>query len=547
MSTEEVEVAQGEREARILVLDDEPDVAMMVADWLREADPAWQVVSETDPEEALRRAGEEPFDCIVTDLVMPRLDGLAFAERVRERDGEVPLIAISGRSNLSAGIQALRMGFADFLQKPFDLEEVQRAVSRSLRRRRRQATAGHRLAELTETNARLEAEQAQLSQKLEIASHDLVLSNKRLARQLEEVARTADAARSLMGIVELEDLLGLAAELVGDAASCRTASIALFDPGEAAVGLLVRAYPDGDDSGPTLCWLRSPIRSGIMCRAAQARRAVHVESVGDSVLIDPQEKDLWPEGRLLAVPILYQETPVAVAVLHRTPGQPKFESQDIRRVAGLVKTMGPPILTAKVHHRQRCQMYAAMECVAEGAEERDPYRRGHGARVQAYAQPVGEALQLPQAQIGALQIASRLHDIGYVAVPESAFCHPGPLTEDQWALVRRHPEAGERFLKPLDFFGEVGAIIRAHHESYDGTGYPDGKAGTEIPPVARIIAVADAFDAMTSPRPYRAALSIQEALERLRQVSGQQFDPEAVEAFVGLPLESLASIQAAFR
>jgi response regulator RpfG family c-di-GMP phosphodiesterase len=547
MSVATVETAREGPQARILVVDDEADVAMMVADGLRQADPSWYVVSETDPKAAVGRAVEEPFDCVVTDLVMPQMGGLELARQVRAHREDVALLAISGHGDLAASIEALRLGFADFLQKPFDLEDLGRAVRRTLRQRRSRLTAGERVAQLAQTSARLEAERTQLDQKLEIASHDLVLSSKRMARQLDEVARTADVARALMGVIELEDLLGLCAELVGDGAESRTSSIALYEPSEAAVGLLVRAYPDGADSPPALCWLRTPIRTGILCRAAQSRRTVHVESVGDSVLVDPQEKDLWPEGQLLAVPIVFQEAAVAVAVLHRMPGEPKFTSHDIKRASALVKIMGPAILTAKVHHRQRCQTYAALEAVAEGVEERDPFRRGHGSRVQAYAQPVGEALGLPQREVGALQIASRLHDIGHVVVPESAVCHAGPLTEDQWRLVRRHPEAGERFLKPLDFFGEVGAIIRAHHESYDGTGYPDGKAGTEIPPVARIIAVADAFDAMTSPRPHRPPLAAREAVEKLSSLSGQQFDPEAVEAFVGLSPALLENIQAAFR
>ncbi|MBE3135049.1 MAG: HD domain-containing protein, partial [Acidobacteria bacterium] len=172
---------------------------------------------------------------------------------------------------------------------------------------------------------------------------------------------------------------------------------------------------------------------------------------------------------------------------------------------------------------------------------------GHSRRVLAYAMPIAAALELPQAQIGAVQIAARLHDLGRLVMPESIITQPGPLTEAQWQVVRSHPVVGADFLQPFDFFGEVGQIIRAHHESYDGTGYPDLKAGEEIPLVARVIAVADAFDAMTSRRSYRDALTVDEALDQIRRLAGQQFDPQVAEALLAMSPDLLREIQATYR
>jgi HD-GYP domain-containing protein (c-di-GMP phosphodiesterase class II) len=188
-------------------------------------------------------------------------------------------------------------------------------------------------------------------------------------------------------------------------------------------------------------------------------------------------------------------------------------------------------------------MYATLEAIADGLEQRDPYFKGHSLRVLAYAQQISPALELSQAQIGALQIAARLHDIGRITIPDAVTDHEGPLTDEQWEIVRQHPVAGERFLKSLDFIGEVAEIVRAHHESYDGTGYPDLLAGDEIPLVARVLAVADSFESMTSARPYRPAMSVEAALEHLEKMAGQQFDPQVVEAFLALPREALEQIQ----
>jgi HD-GYP domain-containing protein (c-di-GMP phosphodiesterase class II) len=234
---------------------------------------------------------------------------------------------------------------------------------------------------------------------------------------------------------------------------------------------------------------------------------------------------------------------MGVAVLHRPADAEDFSAQGIKDVTELAKVMGPAIMTAKMHHHQRCQIYATLESITEAVENRDPYLKGHSLRVLAYAQQIAPAIELTQPQIGALQISARLHDLGRIIIPEFVVNHPGPLSPEQRETVRCHPETGANFLKALDFFGEVAEIIRAHHESYDGTGYPDMRAGNEIPVVARLLAIADAFDAMTSPRPYRAVMSIEAALEQIRQLAGQQFDPQMAEAFLALPQETLEGIQ----
>lgn len=542
MSASSAEVIRSDVEARILVVDDEPEIATLVAESLREADPAWHVDVETDANRALEHLKEEPFDCLVTDLIMPTLGGLNLAEQALALHENLAMIAITGRGSLETSIEAMRMGFADYIPKPFDLDVIQKAVCRTLHRHRQQTAFENRFAELAETKVRLEANQAQLTQKLDIASHDLVLSNKRMARQMEDLAAAADVARSLMGVIELEDLLGLCAEMLGDRVACQTSTVVLYEPQESSIGLMVRARPDSDDP-PTLCWLRTPIRSGILVRAAQAQKSIHVNDLTQSVLAGSQERELWREGRLLVVPIPLHDQSIGVAALHRLPAGEDFSVQDIKRITELAKIMGPAVLSAKMHHGQRCRVYASLESIAAAVETRDPYLKGHSERILGYTQPLVAALELSQPQVGALQIAARLHDIGHIVIPDAAINHPGPLTEAQWELVRQHPVAGAEFLKSLDFFGEVGLIIRGHHESYDGTGYPDRKAGEEIPLVSRLLAVADAFDSMTSPRPYREAMDMDEAIDQIRRLSGQQFDPRVVEAFANISKATLADIQ----
>jgi len=546
MSAASAEVLEAQEQTRILVVDDEPEAASLITDALAGADPGWCVETETNASQALERLTHESFDCLVTDLLMPDVGGLHLAEQARAVNEHLALIAITGCGTVDTSVEALRLGFDDFLEKPFDLDEIKQAVGRSLAARRQQEARDSRFAELAQAKTRLETSNAQMAQKLDVASHDLVLSTRRMARQLDETATRADVARTVMGIIELEDLLGLCAELMGERVACQSCTVALYEMHENAVGLLVRARPESDDP-PALSWLRTPITEGVMCRAAMSGKTVHVDDVPASSLLDDQERDLWRDGQLLVVPIPLQGMTLGTVVLHRGASDEPFNPLDVKTLTLLAQIVAPAIQTAKLHHRQRCQVYATLELVVDAVEDRDGYLKGHSARVLAYSMPLALALELPQPQIGAVQIAARLHDIGRLAIPDSAINHQGPLDEAQLELMRRHPDVGAGFMEPLDFFGEVGEIVRSHHESYDGTGYPHMKAGEEIPIVARIIAVADAFDAMTSPRPHREAMDVQSAREQIRRLAGQQFDPSVAEVFLTLPVGVLTDIRASYR
>jgi HD-GYP domain-containing protein (c-di-GMP phosphodiesterase class II) len=164
----------------------------------------------------------------------------------------------------------------------------------------------------------------------------------------------------------------------------------------------------------------------------------------------------------------------------------------------------------------------------------DPSLAGHSQRVRRYAYLLAAALGLNRQETRRLAWAAQLHEVGKVVVPRSILMKPGPLTPAEHRRVREHPAAGERLAAACVGEPEVLAAIRSHHERFDGHGYPDGLAGRQIPHLARVLAVADGFDAMTSPRPYRAALSRPEALDELRRAAGTQYDGPVVEAFLAL-------------
>ena len=162
----------------------------------------------------------------------------------------------------------------------------------------------------------------------------------------------------------------------------------------------------------------------------------------------------------------------------------------------------------------------------------DPRLDRHATAVSELARAVGATLGIEPGALDQLALAAELHDIGKIAVPRTILQKPGPLTPKEWEVVRRHPVIGERIVSSIPPLRPLAGLVAASHESFDGSGYPDGLAGEAIPLGARVILVCDAFDAMLSDRPYRRPLSPEQALTELRRCAASQFDPVVVEAFL---------------
>ena len=169
--------------------------------------------------------------------------------------------------------------------------------------------------------------------------------------------------------------------------------------------------------------------------------------------------------------------------------------------------------------------------LANAIELRDQYTRGHVERVRDHAQILGKQIGLTPIEMDQVYYGSLLHDIGKIHIPESVLKKPGPLSEDEWVEMKKHPIIGVEMVKDIPYLAPSIPVIRSHHERWDGKGYPDGLAAEEIPLVARIVTVADSLDAMCTSRPYQHALSVDQAYEEILRGSGIMYDPSIVRAF----------------
>lgn len=245
------------------------------------------------------------------------------------------------------------------------------------------------------------------------------------------------------------------------------------------------------------------------------------------------------------VPRLREVDPQAEIVLLTAASDPGM------RLPGVVEQLAKPVDLADVlaavrrgvlrhaglHEEQyevRILVESAVAALVVALEVRDPHLRGHSARVAELAAAIATAAGLPLLEVADIRLAGHLHDVGKIGIPDALLHKPGPLSDAEFAIVREHPDLGARILASMTQLGPVIEYVRHHHERWDGTGYPGGLAGDAIPRGARILAVAEIFDALTTPRPYQRTLTPREALARVQELSGSWLDPEAHRALLAV-------------
>ena len=187
-------------------------------------------------------------------------------------------------------------------------------------------------------------------------------------------------------------------------------------------------------------------------------------------------------------------------------------------------------------YRQLQETYrTTLEALGSALDTRDVGTEAHSRRVHGYALAIARECGVPEADMTDLAHGTLLHDIGKIGIPDAILLKPGPLTKEEWLIMRRHPEIGKRLIESIPFLRGAVPIVYCHHEKWDGAGYPQGLKGEEIPLGARIFSVVDALDAMTFDRPYSKAISFEAARAEIKRSAGSHFDPQVVEAFFRVP------------
>ncbi len=479
---------------RVLLVDDNPPTL----DFLTELFSAHGslVSPAATAEQALDLLSDHEFDLVVADIMLPGLSGLDLLRAVKGGPSETPVVLITGLPSVNSAVFGLRYGAYDYLSKPFSVAEVQRLLQRV--RTDRERGIGHAPPGLREEVARRQLGMEGLFRIGALALADV--DPGALVDTLLDY--TLQGLRSQAALLVLRDQDENCTPLSRGRAALvdqlRSLSRAAFDQ-------LVRA---GGTEVVTLAGPEQPVvaLATALPMGGTARGLLCVGRDRQSGAFLPDETEFLRA---------YAQT--AALALQKTLLRDQAESEPIEIMSVFVTAL-------------------------ESLESKDPSLRGHSARVSLYAGEVALALGLPRAQVAVTRRAGLLHDLGKLALPDAVLLKPGSLTTEEYALVQRHPVMGGRILRRLPVFVDEAEAVEHHLERYDGSGHPGALTGDAIPLAARILSVADAFDAMTSPRPYRPALSQEATLDELTRSAGTQFDPAVVQAFAAVPRARLTEI-----
>jgi putative nucleotidyltransferase with HDIG domain len=252
------------------------------------------------------------------------------------------------------------------------------------------------------------------------------------------------------------------------------------------------------------------------------------------------------EGTMSSVLCVLLRTPrkrLGVLHLDRGPIEEPFTKEDMHLADALAAHVSAGIESAQLLRKQRELFYSTIMVLADVVEVRDPYTGGHTRRVTEYSALLAQELEVSAKELHLIRTGTPLHDIGKIGIDDAILRKPGKLTPGEFEIMKTHTVKGAKILETVADLAEVIPIVRSHHERWDGGGYPDGTAGEHTDRLARIVAVADAFDAMTSDRPYRKGMSAEIAFAEVEKMRGKQFDPQVADAFLAIKQRIIQEMQ----
>ncbi|MGH7324195.1 MAG: HD domain-containing phosphohydrolase [Candidatus Rokuibacteriota bacterium] len=480
-------------EFRILAVDDQAPILKFLKSAL--SGPACVVSGASTAEQALALIAREPFDLVISDITMPGLSGLDLLRAIKSRQPETPVILITGSPTVDSAVFGLRHGAYDYLAKPFSAPEVRALVDRVREDRARFPRPLSQAAGLAEDLAR-----RQLGLEVFLRIGELALQGMAPQPFVEQVLR--DTLQSLAG----------------------DAAVMLIRDGEAG-------FTTHHAGEPALVkQLLSHLRPALdRLVAASGRQTLALTGPGD------------PYTALAAmIPGLQQ--PTGVLCLGRNARTRAFLPDEKELLLGFAQNTALALERMRLGQNVERNLVNTITAFVNAIESKDRYLKGHSARVSLYAGEIATVMGLGSENTLLVCRGAILHDLGKLAILDPILSKPGVLTPEEYQLMKDHVEVGYKILKPLGFLDREALAVRHHHERFDGLGYPDGLVGEDIPLIARVVTTADAFDAMTSDRPYRKALPFETAIAEIERGSSTQFDPAAAEAFLAIPRQRLLDI-----
>ena len=491
--------------SRVLIVDDEPQVIQFLAE-LYQASGA-EVLSCADGRQALEMARREQPDLVLLDVMMPGMDGYEICRALKEdeRTQRIPVIMITGLGELDHKLKGLDAGADDFLTKPVNSTEL--------------LTRSRTLIRVKKLNDDLEGAYRSLA---DIASY-----TNTLLRRFDPSG--FDAHQSLGGLMEF--LLG-----PGASAQSRPQRVLLLSRGEDQTWeawryqrqdtIILRHHLGGHLPGEVV----EPIFLGqesVFCNRDDECYRRMVQAPLWEMINEPAPRDNM---------VAYHTASVAVLAIDSDKTVGSYEAQVLSAMVATIH-MFLQTISGQMHEVERAFFYT-IESLARAAESHDEDTANHIVRVKRYAQALGRALGHDEDWVTIMGYSAQMHDVGKLHVHPDILRKPGPLTASEWEEVKRHTIYGVRILGDHPRLAMAREVALNHHEHWDGTGYPQGLAETDIPLSGRICMMADVYDALRSVRPYKPPYSHERALAIIRggdqRLQPQWFDPQVLQAFLDI-------------
>ncbi len=476
---------QEKKKGVILVVDDEFSIREILSDVL--SNEGFTIYTAENGIEALKIIHELTPDLVITDMKMPKMGGMELLYQINSMRNKVITIMMTGFATVETAVEAIKKGAYDYIMKPFQFSELLRVIEHALEKQR-----------LIQENLDLKETVALYDISRAISSHldmEIVLS-----MLLSTLLKEGDADAVSMYMKDMILKISIMSKIVAKEPRFELQAAKLISPHE-----VLAMIPDNES-----LLINGREVAGVFPSAAGSDDL-------ESILILPIR--------------IKNETTGFVCLFSFTRGY-RFTEGQRKALSILVNNVSVAVENARLYQDIVSILDDTVKSFARTLDAKDKYASGHSERVTRYALIIARSMKLEPKDIDRLAQAGLLHDIGKIGVSERLLNKREKLEIDEYEETKMHPVIGREILSMIEKFQDIAEIVYHHHEWFNGTGYPDGISGNSIPLLSRIIAVADAFDAMTSSRTYRPRIGRDKALEELSRNAGTQFDPLVVEALL---------------
>jgi len=465
---------------KVLIVDDDAGIRDTLSDLVRLL--GYSTSTAENGLKAMELFDDGPYLCVFTDIMMPKMTGLELIKEVKARDVSTPVVVITGYASVEMAIDAMKYGASDFISKPFKMKQIEFILKK------------------VEREKKLLQENKKFSEELTL--HRLIdhLSGQ-LEKSVEEISTLHAISDKITRLKGIKDIVNTMVDVTGEILDTADVCFYLLD---GATGKFIDL-----DSGSI-----AELNRGIMEGNIVRNRVPGSFDGQDLEILFP----LKIEDRLFG----------ALRVVSSNGIDSSKEAKLSYLLQRIVERMENVVLYEGLYEN----ILSTLDSMAKILDARDPHTSRHSTRVTELSMRIGKALGLSDEDLDVLKVSASLHDIGKVGVPDKILLKKGKLTVEEMDIIKKHPDIGFDILSSIIPMKKDAEIIRHHHERYDGKGYPMGLKGEDIPFLSRIITLADAFDAMTSDRPYRKALPYSVALQEIKRCRGTQFDPGIVDVFI---------------